>query len=1656
MKKKGVSRWLAGMLAGAVAFSGIPMTNASAAETSAILLADFDFNSEADGGVFNGRNAKAEIKGGCELNVKTVTDSALYLNGSNAFLNVTAADGSALLAGKEEITISYDAKAEKSEKSWAFFAAPNTNNQSYKSEEYLGIGHTASGVLVERYKNSGERPGNNLKGTVTNDWNHVDVLVSETGTKLYVNGKKVQESDSTYKLSSILGTTGGILQVGKGNWDGGEYYKGLIDNYKIYDGLLSDQEIAAEYAEFEQSLEDMSGGAEEVKFLEDYKALTIADMDDVRGNLPLVRTGKNGSTITWTSDNTAVVTDEAEGGLYDGGIVTRPKAGEAPVKVKLTATLTKGDFEPKIKEFTVTVQPETADLDTNYTAGYLWTNFGTEGGYEKIFLGYSEDGLNWSKLNKVDGAAKSILTNDAEGSDLGVRDPHLIRSAEGDRYWILGTDLHAEGGGSGGSGWNQLSASQNLVVWESTDLVNWSEPRLVYAGFDTAGCVWAPEAIYDDTTGDYVVYWSARDYSKNGTEENALRVYVCRTRDFNTFSEPKVWLSEDKDSGSEVNIIDTTIVKDNGKFYRFSTSDWNTVIDVSNTLDTEDVLDVRKDESQSTPSGSWKRIVTRSGSAEAGFDGREGFTVYQLPDGKWCAMGDHSGYKAFVTDDLSSGKFEAAETNFVDGEFRHGTVVRLSKTEEAAVLEAFKDRESEQIDEEEAEEPVLEYNFESDTDDKIMKDTATGNAAAEDGALFGNAAVVYDKELESNVLQLDGTADTYAEIPQGFFDKRNKMTISMDVKSELSSGNYFTFTFGQDSTYYDFLRIRGSEVRNAITTTSWNSEQEVKASGAATGTWQNVVIVFDGTNMKLYIDGSLVSENKDIQMTTTSLGENLLAYLGKSFYSGDGYFKGSYDNFKVYNRALSETEILNDVIDKVALLKKITIGTVPADAEQTMGTDDHTAITTKVNKKTKEITSYVRKSANRAAIPVTLNTITNDVSVTINGNTFINGSILDLTKDVTLQLKLADRVETYTIKTPQLAGNSVLPGQYADPDIDYFDGKYWIYPTTDGYAGWGGTVFHAWSSIDMIDWVDEGVILDVANKNPGTNEKGVAIASSAWSDGNAWAPSIEEKNGKYYFYYCGNVNSSYSGTCGSGKAIGVAVADKPEGPFVAQETPIVYPSMVNNAGIGFSGQVIDPSVFTDEDGTSYLFFGNGEHGCAFAELEDDMVTIKADTLKKINGMKDFRESVVVVKRNGLYHFTWSCDDTGSPNYHVNYGVAEELDGNVEFKYTLLQKDESGDMLGTAHQSLLYMPDTDKCYIAYHRFYTPLGTYTSGLGYHRETCIDEVTFDEESGLMNPLKPTMEGMGAKVSSEEIKTINQKAAQVVIDQIHAIGTVTLTAECKAKIEVAKAAYNALTAEQQAFVTNTAVLTAAEAEYQKLVDAQNQNPTTEQPAADDKVTDVQPTAPTEESIVKDNPGLPKGTAEESKNSTFAALSAKVTKSTKTSHKIQWTKVKNADGYVVFGNLCNSGKKKYALEALTIIEKNSTTSYTHKNLKKGTYYKYMVQAYKMVDGKAQILATSKTIYAATTGGKYSNVSSISLNKTKVSLKQGKKFTLKVTEKKNGKVQSYRKAAFESSNTKVATVSSKGVIKAKKKGTCYIYVYAQNGVYKKVKVTVKK
>ena len=190
-----------------------------------------------------------------------------------------------------------------------------------------------------------------------------------------------------------------------------------------------------------------------------------------------------------------------------------------------------------------------------------------------------------------------------------------------------------------------------------------------------------------------------------------------------------------------------------------------------------------------------------------------------------------------------------------------------------------------------------------------------------------------------------------------------------------------------------------------------------------------------------------------------------------------------------------------------------------------------------------------------------------------------------------------------------------------------------------------------------------------------------------------------------------------------------------------------------------------------------------------------------------------------------------------------------------------------------------------------------------------------------------------------------------------------------------------------------------------------------------------------------------------ELKGSEYGKLSARATKTTKKTITIKWNKVKGAKGYLVYGAKCG----KYNYKKLAKV-KSSKRSYVNKKLKKGTYYKYFIVAF---DKNNKIISSSKIIHAATTGGKVGNAKTIKITnvkKNKKSIKKGKTFKLKVKQiaaNKKLKIKNHRKISYESSNQKVAKVSKTGKIKAVGTGKCYIYVYAQNGLYAKVKLTVK-
>ena len=198
-------------------------------------------------------------------------------------------------------------------------------------------------------------------------------------------------------------------------------------------------------------------------------------------------------------------------------------------------------------------------------------------------------------------------------------------------------------------------------------------------------------------------------------------------------------------------------------------------------------------------------------------------------------------------------------------------------------------------------------------------------------------------------------------------------------------------------------------------------------------------------------------------------------------------------------------------------------------------------------------------------------------------------------------------------------------------------------------------------------------------------------------------------------------------------------------------------------------------------------------------------------------------------------------------------------------------------------------------------------------------------------------------------------------------------------------------------------------------------------------------------------------------KTTGFRRLRARSVKQTKTSVTLQWNIIKDADGYFIYGNRCNTGTKSYKYRKLATITGGDISTWTQKDLEKGTYYKYVVKAYRLVNGKKVVTDTSISVHAVTGGGKYGNAKAVSVtqignkkNVSKITLKMGKTAQIKAKEvKKDKKIARHRKLCYESSNTKVATVTPDGLIRATGKGTCTIWVYAQNGVYKALKITVK-
>lgn len=316
-------------------------------------------------------------------------------------------------------------------------------------------------------------------------------------------------------------------------------------------------------------------------------------------------------------------------------------------------------------------------MKRNDYTGYLFVHFiGEQKDGEQIYFSLSRDGLHWEDLNQGKPVLKSSI------GEAGARDPFLIRSPwkSGPKYFLIATDLRIEAG----KGWQvaQYSGSRDILVWESDDLVHWNGPTAHTIGVEGAGCVWAPEAIYDEEADAILLFWASM-VKLPGDAEPKQRIYWSHTRDFQTFTEPQIYLEK------ENHVIDSTIIHvptekegEKGRYYRYSKDETTKKIrvDVSDTL---------------LPPDSFKEVPSKTLDELYGVEGPE---IFKFNDrNEYCLIVDRfaegKGYLPMVTADLASGEFRILSDNEFDmGETkkRHGGVISITEEECRKLFDIYK------------------------------------------------------------------------------------------------------------------------------------------------------------------------------------------------------------------------------------------------------------------------------------------------------------------------------------------------------------------------------------------------------------------------------------------------------------------------------------------------------------------------------------------------------------------------------------------------------------------------------------------------------------------------------------------------------------------------------------------------------------------------------------------------------------------------------------------------------------------------------------------------------------------------------------------------------------------------------------------------------
>lgn len=516
-------------------------------------------------------------------------------------------------------------------------------------------------------------------------------------------------------------------------------------------------------------------------------------------------------------------------------------------------------------------------------AAYLFVHFVGQGtaDEEQIYFSVSRDGAAWETLNETQPVLKSNL------GTKGVRDPHIIRSPKGDKFYLIATDLSIFYLKNDWTA-SQKRGSKSIIIWESDDLVNWSEPRIREIARPDAGCAWAPESVWDNERKEYMVFWA----SKTQPDDYGMhRVYRCYTKDFDTFTEPELYIE------SKVSWIDTTFLEHDGVYYRFTKE--------------EDKKYVFMEKSTSL-NGEFELVSTYriNGKTAAEARGYEGPSAYKLNgENKWCLLLDdygNGGCKLFVTDDITKGEFVSGEDFDSNGTtFRHGTVMPITLSEYNALLKKWP------VDgKAETGELIFELNFDGEN-----LTASKGNATISSS---GGTLTYAEGYNGGKAVQLNGSKFISITGTNNPLKNLSSCTVSFAVQVQRSDTSWWFYaapnTNEQQGSGYKEKYLGAFSKNGTLTCERYNnngSRPTPATTGYTQNKWMHITLVYHTNSTMLYIDGERVQKIPSTVKIAEMLGGSPVIQLGKANWGSTGEFaEGLLDEFRIHNYAMSEDEVV--------------------------------------------------------------------------------------------------------------------------------------------------------------------------------------------------------------------------------------------------------------------------------------------------------------------------------------------------------------------------------------------------------------------------------------------------------------------------------------------------------------------------------------------------------------------------------------------------------------------------------------------------------------------------------------------------------------------------------------------------------------------------